>query len=292
VKDWFRKNRWLGTFVAASGMLGLIALILLWLARSSYEADFAQFNEAAAEQHRLEQLDPFPNEDNEKKMQDLLGSYTAALDAFQNKIKAYASPEPALAPNEFQTRLRQALALTTGKARVNKVKLPEKFFLGFDDFTAALPDTAAAPLLGQELSQIQLLMNMLIDAKVDGINEFHRSPLPEEHDVIAAAARQGSKETAAKVLRGIVELTFTAAPAAARKVLNKIASNDSQFFTIRTLHVRNQQVKGPPRQGEGGAPGTQLTSAKQPGAVSFIVGNEHIEVSARIEIVRFVFEKT
>jgi hypothetical protein len=295
VKEWFQQNRWLGTFLAVSGALTSIALTLLCMARSSYEATLAQFNQTAAEQNRLEQLDPFPNEENYKKMQILLGVYSTALDAFQKHIEGYVSAEPALAPDEFQTRLRQALTLTEEKARVSKVKLPEKFFLGFDDFTSALPNAAAAPLLGQELSQIQLLVNILIDAKVDRLTEFYRWPLPEEPGMTATPTRKALGQTEAMaptVQRRIVELTFTAAPAAARKVLNQIASNNDQFFIIRTLRVRNQQVKGPPREAGGRSQGTQPISPKQPRALNLIVGNEHIDVSARIEIVRFVFEKT
>ena len=66
------------------------------------------------------------------------------------------------------------------KARANKVKLPDNFALGFEEFTAALPNTAAAPLLGQELSQVELLMNILIDAHVDGVTALVRTHLPEE----------------------------------------------------------------------------------------------------------------
>ena len=295
MKEWFQQNRWLGTFLAAFSALTSTGLILFWITRSSYEEALARFDQVAAENTRLEHLDPFPNEENCKKMQNLLGGHSAALDALRKKIEEYVLPEPALAPNEFQTRLRQALTLAGEKARANKVKLPKKFSLGFDDFTAALPTTAAAPLLGQELSQIQLLINILMDAKVDELTEFHRSPLPEEVGMTAIPSGQmlGHTEAAkATVQRRIVKLTFTAAPAAVRKVLNQIASSSDQFFIIRTLHVRNQQLKGPPREAEGRTQGTQQTSPKQAGPLSFIVGNEHIEVSAKIEIVRFVFEKT
>jgi hypothetical protein len=82
MKDWFQQNRWLGMFLAASGALTFIALILLWIARSNYEEAFAHFNQAAAEQNRLEHLDPFPNEENCKKVQNLLRVYSTALDAF------------------------------------------------------------------------------------------------------------------------------------------------------------------------------------------------------------------
>ena len=85
-----------------------------------------------------------------------------------------------MAPNEFQSHLREAMTATAEKARANRVKLPENFQLGFDEFTTALPNTEVAPLLGQELAQVELLVDFLIDARVDALTAFKRMPLPEE----------------------------------------------------------------------------------------------------------------
>jgi hypothetical protein len=91
-------------------------------------------------------------------------------------------PEVPMAPNEFQNRLRQSVAAITDKARANKVKLPDNFYLGFEEFSSALPDTAAAPLLGQQLAQIELLVNTVIDARVEAVTTLRRVP------AVAAAA--------------------------------------------------------------------------------------------------------
>lgn len=297
MKEWFQQNRWFGTFLVAFGASMLIALILLWMARSSYEQAIAPFREAVVERNRLERLVPFPNYNNYKEIQNLIRVYRSTLNEFKKEIRGHVLPEPPLSPNEFQSRLRKALTVTGDKARSNGVKLPDKFFLGFDDFTAALPNTSATSLLGQELAQIQFLINILIDARVDGVTEFHRSPLPEERVVpasptpIVGRLSPGQPTTLpTTVQRSIVNLQFTAGPSAARKVLSEIASANEQLFIIRTLRVRNQQEKGPPREDEVTATGVQPNSTKQPGALNFIVGNEHIAVSARIEIVRFDFD--
>ncbi len=94
--------------------------------------------------------------------------------------------------------------------------------------------------------------------------------------------------------RNIVDVTFKAAPSAARKVLNEISSSTGQFFIIRTLYVHNEKDKGPPREKMAGSMPAQRgqATAAQPGAaapLNFIVGNEHIEVSATIEMLRFSF---
>jgi hypothetical protein len=314
--NWFRENRWLGTFLIVFGVCTLIALYLLFSARSAFEEASARFNDATLERNRLEHLNPFPNEANFRQLKKHIENYGAALKKLKEELKAQVLPVTPMAPNEFQSHLRQAMTATADKARVNRVKLPENFQLGFDEFTTALPNTAAAPLLGQELAQIEALMNILIDAKVDALTVFKRMPLAEEKGAAATPTPVPGRRPAAaaaatgpKMLeRAIVDLTFTSSPSAARKVLNQIATSNQQFCVVRLLHVHNEQEKGPPREqtagvgGEGNAPNafgaTTAAAGAVPGAtpkptpsaaIKFIVGNEHIDVSARIEIVRFDF---
>jgi hypothetical protein len=75
--------------------------------------------------------------------------------------------------------------------------------------------------------------------------------------------------------------------------VNEITSSTGQFFIIRTLYVHNEKDKGPPRERTGAstpAPNPQASPGQSPaGALNFIVGNEHVEVSATIEMLRFTF---
>ena len=307
---WFQQNRWLGTFLIVFGICVLFAGFLLYWTRGNWSDARQAFDKAAAERSRLQRLDPFPNDANYRKLKVLLENYSAALDKFKEDLKKEAVPETPLAPNEFQSRLRQAVIATLNRAHANNVKLPDKFALGFDEFTTALPKTSMAPLVGQELSQIQMLINILLDAKVDGVSSFHRAPLREEQGVSpppAATPTPGRKGSAARgakpaepsatppelLKRNVVDFTFKAAPAAARKVLNEIASSTGQFFIIRTLYVHNEKDKGPPREkaAEPNPSPSEQEASTQPGnaPLNFIVGNEHIEISATIEMLRFTF---
>lgn len=301
--NWFNQNRWLGTFLVVFGLALVGALYFLFSARSSSNEALARFQETVTEMNRLERLDPFPSEANFRKMKLHLENYGAALTKLKEELKARVPPPPPLAPNEFQTRLRQSMVTVSERARANRVKLPDNFALGFDEYTAALPNTAAAPLLGQELGQIEALLNLVIDAHVDGITAFVRRPLPEERGAAGAspapapAARPSPAANAVPgselVQRGVIDLTFASAPSAGRKVLNQIVSSPQQFYVVRTLHVRNEKDKGPARE-QSPQPGAAATPAQptpakpaQPGALNFIVGNEHIDISARIELLRF-----
>jgi hypothetical protein len=302
--NWFQQNRWLGTFLIIVGVCTLAAGYFLFHAKSGSEEALTQFNEAAAERSRLERLDPYPKEANVVEMKKHLQNYAQSLDKLKGDLKTRMLPAPPLAPNEFQSRLRQAMTAVADKARTNRVKLPENFALGFDEFTAALPSTAAAPLLGQELAQVELLLNMIIEARVDGVTALVRAPLPEERGPAtiptpAAGRKPAPAATPAagtKMLeRGILDVTFDSTPSAARKILNQLASSNQQFYITRTVHIKNEKDKGPARElpaaGASATPVAAATPGKPvPGAaLSFIVGNEHIETSARIELVRFTF---
>ena len=288
--NWYRENRWLGNFLIAFAVTALLALYFLFRARSGFTEASAQFNQAASERTRLEHLNPFPNEGNFRKTRAALDDYSATLTKLKAELRAQVLPVEPIAPNEFQSRLRRAIVNTTEKARANRVKLPENFHLGFDEFRTTLPTTAAAPLLGQELAQVELLFGILIDARVDAIAAVKRTTSPTE--ATAAPTPTPKKPSAPAnaappvVERAIVDLTFTASPSAMRKVSNQIASAERQFFIVRTLYVRNQQLKGPAREQTAATAGTTPPPTS---AIKFIVGNEHVEITARIEMVRFAF---
>src|SRR6266513_3169131 len=301
MKLWFQQNRALGTLLIVFGISALFAGVLLYWRWATWSDARQTFDQAAAERSRFQQLDPFPNDMNYRRLQGYLDRYSTALNKFKDELKNGVVPAPPLAPNEFQSRLRLATVATVNRAQTNNVKLPDKFELGFDEFATGLPDTAVAPLLGQELSQVQMLMNILLDAKVDSVISLHRAPLPEERKSLStptpspAAGRTAAKTSTpppTALQRNIVDVTFKATPAAARKVLNEIANSSGQFFIIRTLYVHNEKDKGPPRERMAGPTPVERGHAipAQPGAaapLNFIVGNEHIEVSATIEMLRF-----
>ena len=299
---WFQENRALGRILIVSGVCILLGAALLYWRWSVWSDAKQRFDQATAERDRLQRLDPFPNDANYRKLQGNIERYNAALDKFKDQLKADVAPAPPLAPNEFQSRLRQASVAAEERARTNNVKLPDRFQLGFDEFARTMPSTAVAALLGQELSQVQMLTNILIDAKVDSITSFRRRPLAEERGAsptptpspgqrVAVTAKPGG--TPKLFERNVVEISFKAAPGVARRVLNEITNSTGQIFIIRTLYVHNEKDKGPPRERTGPpapAPPPQASPGQSPaGALNFIVGTEHIEVSAIIEMLRFTF---
>src|ERR1700719_4661798 len=125
--NWFRENRWLGSFLIAFGALSVFALWFLFSAKGNFADASGQFREAAAERSRLEHLNPFPNEDNFRKTQTELENDRASLNKLKEELRTEVVPVSSVAPNEFQSRLRQAILAATERARTNRVKLPENF---------------------------------------------------------------------------------------------------------------------------------------------------------------------
>jgi hypothetical protein len=242
-----------------------------------------------------------------------LAEYRASLDKLKAELATHVFAVPQLQPNEFQSRLLDAITSTTRNASEHRVKLPANFKLGFDEFVSTLPKTEDAPRLGQELAQIQLLLDMIIEARVDGITMFRRvgheataspaaptMPTPAPSRLSPTQPPAGAKAIESRA----VEFTVSAPPSAARKIVNGIAAATDQFFIMRTLHVKSQKDKGPPREatvaGAATAPVATPAPASAPapgaspaatpaGAIQFIVGNEHIDLSARVDLVDFNF---
>jgi hypothetical protein len=303
--NWFRANPGWGAITLATGVALVIALGLLWMTKGKFDSEKEQYRASMANLQQLEASNPYPNAVNVQKMKRYLESYRASLDKLKAELARRVLPNTPLPPNEFQMHLREAMTATATSARVHRVKLPENFNLGFPEYISALPSTPDAPKLGQELTQIQLLLNIIIEARVDAIRMFRRAPRELNATPVSnAPTPRGAKaETTPRAIpRNIVEFAISASPVVARKVINEISAAEEQFFIIRSLHVKNQKDKGPPRESgtsetanptpnsatnASATPPSPAGPASPPAALNFIVGNEHIDVSARVEMVNF-----
>ena len=214
-------------------------------------------------------------------------------------MKTRMFPKRPIQPNEFQAQLRAATIDVTAHAEAARVRLPDNFHLGFDQYATSLPNSLAAPRLGRQLRAIEWLANTIVEAHVDSINSLSRSPLPEETAAAPstsppARTRPGAATKTAPGSEKTVEwttidLAFSGSPASLRRAFNQIAAATEQFYVLRTLRIKNQVDKGPPRGGPEAAPVPLPPTAGKGAApsISFIVGIEHVDVAAKVEIMKF-----
>lgn len=311
--SWFRQNRFLGSFLIVFGVLSILALYFLFHEKGLADEGQARLESTATDLNRLRAIKPFPNETNLRKTREQVERYRDSLAALESELKTRTLPAVPIQPNEFQAQLRQTVNSLVERAASNKVKLPDHFYLGFDEYATSLPNSLAAPLLGQELQAIAIVADLIVDAHVDALTSLTRTPLPEENPAATPApekergrsrgrgktAEPKGKEAAAAVIAShAVEIGFSASPTAARKVLNGIATAKDQLFVIRTLNVKNQVDKGPPRGSTSGTaapptptPATSPSGTPAAAGISFIVGTEHLDVQMKIEIINLLPEK-
>lgn len=288
----FRQNPFLGALVTLTVVTVLTGLWLLWSAHTEWAEACSRFENDAAELSRLQRQMPFPSVENLRKIKAHAQDYGVAVTKLKEELSGRVLPIVPVQPAEFQSRLRVATAATLEQARTNKVKVPANFLLGFEEFSSALPDTVAAPGLAQELAQVEMIVNLVLNARVDSVTSLKR---------IAATAAPSATPSAGKaatvaqpIERSVIEISFISSPTAMRRALNAIASADKQFYIIRLLDVRNEKDKGPARdaatdQAAAGAAGAAQTQKPGAAALNFIVGNEKIETAARIEMLKFNF---
>ncbi len=304
--SWFRQNKFLGSYLLALALGTLLAGYFLLHEKGAAAEEQTRLETTLNELNRLRSSRPFPSGANLRKSKAQAEEYRTSLGALEKELKARTLPAVPLQPNEFQAQLRQAVNSVTEGAAASKVRLPPNFYLGFDEYATSLPNSTAAPLLGQELQAISMLAERIVGAHVDALTGFTRTPLPEEKPAASSAPglKRGARSSKARpdatgsspVAAHAVDVAFSASPAAARKVLNQVATAKEQLFMIRILNVKNQVDKGPVRGAvtpEAPLSASAAAAAGRGGAaiprstIHFIVGAEHLDVNAKIEIISF-----
>ena len=316
--DWIRNNKFMAGFLAfmavGVGVLGY----LLFTSYSHYDEVAQQYDKQVSELKRLQQLQPFPDEQGLKKFTERRKSYASAVSALQAKLAAYEPPpeNPPLTPIQFADKLRKTVEDVSGAAQNVGMALPENFYMGFEQYRSAPPEASATPLLSQELDAINDLVGLLLKQHVERLTAISRGRLPHEAGgVVAPTSPVGPGRPAGKadpgtddlVVRYPVDISFTAQPSAIRAILNDVTAA-KRLYVIRAIQVKNQMDKAPLREDPnaavvGGTDQAAATPAEPPAAdqngvpvpplpkkgsapLRYIVGLEKIDAEMRIEIVK------
>jgi len=291
--NWIRQNSFLAAFFAVT-IAGTIALgVLLYMQYDNYSTTAEEYNKQADELKHLQSLAPYPSEENLKKLRAQRQALDANIQTLRESLAKMALPIPPTSPEQFQDRLRASVLAAVDQAKQNEVKLPEKFYLGFDGYQTTPPKPSATMALANQMAGIELVLKTLIENKVAEINSVKRAVLVEEDQT------GGDKPSVASPAQGPInktsfEVAFKAEQNQARKIINAIADSKKQFFVLRGLRINNEKLKAPSKKDgddaksvaglpEAGKP----AGADAPSGLKYIIGTEKIDVVAQIEIVNF-----
>jgi len=314
------KNKFLAGLAAAM-VVGCGALgYLLWSSASQYDEANNSFIKQAARLKQLQTQPLYPEQSNLDKVEQQRLDTVQAGAAFQLQLKPMAIALEPVSPEEFADKLRATVSDVVQKADAAKIKLPNKFYLGFNDYQGKLPSKEAAPVLYRQLKAVEIAAKTLIDNRVAAIADIQRDPLPEEiTDKPAASAPQpasarnpaaaGNKPAATSNPAALFaafpfQIQFTADQEPLQNVLNALSSNRAPFFVIRSLSIKNSGSKAitkdsvapppafatptpPPVAATGTGSSAAPATSGSVESLHFILGTERLNVTMRIDMVVF-----
>jgi len=305
--NWIKENKFLTAFIAVMvigvGVLGY----LLYSASDQFDQVSSTYTSQVAQLNQLQSLTPSRTEDNLVKLKQQKDDYVKQIAGLQDKVATMQFPVEDLTPSSFQSALKDAVNDTEAKASAANVKLPDGFYLGFQDYQSVPPRNEAASALGQQLKAIKLVVDTLLTSRISEITAINRDPLPQESKAQPADANAtrppvpaAAQSDESKLLtKETFQIAFNADQAKFQQALNAISANDEQFIIVRNLRLHNDQIKGPSRTKPAAAaaapaPGA-LDASGQPVAddatkndwLQPIVGREKVNVTLSLEIVDF-----
>jgi hypothetical protein len=266
--DWIRENKTLatlmGVFLAAAMGLGF----LLVSSYSAYAESRQRFDSANSSLAGMKSADLFPSEENLGKKKALVDEYEQKVTTLSKVLLSLQPPVEPISETDFQAKLKTKIAEIRAKA--GKVtQLPGDFALGFSEYTASLPKSAAiAKELSDYLDASEAVVSVLIDAGVESVDTFDRSQLGSESGEPTAppappaprpgqpqrpgapsAAGAAAKQVAKLVERRTLTLTLTTDQGSLQTVLNQLASPSKMphFAAVRLLRIENEKSEGPLR---------------------------------------------
>lgn len=295
--SWVQENKFLTGYIAVM-VLGVGALgYKVFAASSALDEANAQYSAKAASYDSLRRVVPYPSRENLTKVEAQKKEAAEVINAFQADLAKREFPIQPMSPVEFQDQLKKGVTEARAKAQGSRTSL-EKFYLGFDRYETAPPDKDVVNALGRELKAIEWVVDQFLSAPVLDL-KINRPEMPEEKGKAAAAAKPAApqKGPAAKNQPELVtsrsfEVTVKCKPRQLSHVLNTIVSaNAPQFYIVRSVKIVNENLKGPPKKDPNAEEAAAPAPSPDPNTavvdIHYIVGEENIIATLRIEIVDF-----
>jgi hypothetical protein len=317
--NWMKSNKGLTAFLAVTTVLAGVLCFLVFRANGKYEESLNKYTLLLGQLNGLQRQKPYPDQVSLKALQLQKREHSESILDLQKRLNAMELPLAPLTEVQFQDTLRDTVQRVSAKASANGMKLPEKFYMGFDQYQGEPPRREAAPALGRELKAIEAIVVQLAESRVNALTKLERSPLAEE--TARQTARDGAKDAKGDkggkggrqlASKAPFEVSFVSTQNAFRTAFNSIVSSKQQFFIPRLVEIRNEKDKGPlksdsssnppapaaaanpgslpepaPNVPAGSQPATQGLTAPAVSELRYLVGEEKIEVTLWLELVNF-----
>ena len=291
--NWFKENP-VVLAIAAVALVGtLVAGFFAMEAAIRQEEAVAGYTSAITNLRRLEGKQPFPDDENLKKVQASVEAYKKSITDFVTLLNKIEVPVAEISPQKFQDDLRVA-ADNLRKATANKTALPENFFFGFDAFRTQLPPQGETKELNREFLAIKSLIDAIVPLGITSIDSLvrHAGAAPAAPDPKAAPPKPN--EPVAKPLPfDSFTLGITAPQNSFISAFDKIPANPG-FLVVRSMTIENTSPTAPLKADIGKPkPGTPPTP-KTPGAsekLPTVFGAESVKATLVFEILDFPEQK-
>ncbi|MEO6569892.1 MAG: Amuc_1100 family pilus-like protein [Opitutaceae bacterium] len=305
--NWFKENKFLAGLLVLT-LVGAAALgFLLMSAQSAFAEAQQRYDEQAAELTRLQNSAPFPDAENLKKMEALRGAHFTAITTLQKDLAAAEVPLKPMTPEQFKDELDKTVKRVAARAAELHVELPakEKFYMAMEKYERDVPKPEAAAPLGRQLGAMELALMQLLESRITEVTELKRETLSEEGQPAgsnssgrsgtdAPKASSGKSDAKELVTRNSFDIAFVGQEAKFHSFINALIGSKQQFFIPKSVTVKNEKLEGPPRldvsavpQPTNPNPPSGTPSTEPPAASKYIVGDEKLQVSMRIDVVHF-----
>jgi len=287
--SWFKENPILSVALLVclliAGAIAYFASEAAATYQSAHDSLTSQINAFSS----LQKKSPYPTEENLKILTESRDKYAVALSDLKSTISKMEAPLEAITPQEFQDKLREGVDEISKSAKEKNIKLPEKFFFGFDEYQAQLPSPEAAPALNRDFRVLQKLLQNLVSLPVEAINSLERAAPPEVSPTPTPTPPPTPKKSPSStpsspppILSTRFKLSFIASQEKTRAAINLIPKSEA-FLIIRSLAMENTKPAAPSKKDAIPPPGGNKKSAN----LQALLGNESVKTDLSLEILDF-----
>ena len=285
--SWFKENPVLSVALLACLLIAGAIAYFASEAAATYQAAHDSLTSQINDFSSLQKKSPYPTEDNLEIITASRDKYAEAFAGLKETIlKMEALLEP-ITPQEFQDKLREGVNDLSKTAKEKNIKLPDKFFFGFDEYQSQLPSPEAAPALNRDFKVLQKLLQNLVSLPVESINILEREAVTEAAPTPTPTPLPTAKKTAAApsappILSTRFKLSFTAPQEKTRAAINLIPKSEA-FLIIRSLVMENTTPAAPSKK-DASPP---LAGNKKSANLQVLLGNESVKTDLSLEILDF-----